>query len=76
MKWTQSSSHTVGSYQEHSEDASNDDQIPIPNAKSVILKKVFEFCACFKDSALPVIEKPLKSANLKDVVAPWNAEVY
>ena len=55
------------------EDAGNDDEIPIPNVKSSILKKVIDFCTYIKTNAPPEIEKPLKSANLKDVVNPWYA---
>ena len=55
------------------EDAGNDDEIPIPNVKSAILKKVIDFCVYIKDNQPPEIEKPLKSANLKDVVNPWYA---
>jgi len=55
------------------EDASNEDEIPIPNVKSAILKKVIQFCEYTKANPTPEIEKPLKSSNMKDVVAPFYA---
>ena len=42
--------------------------------KSAILKKIIEYCRHAKDSPPTEIEKPLKSANMQDVVADkWYA---
>lgn len=38
------------------------------------LKKIIEYLEHFKDDPLGEIEKPLKSANLKDAVPDWYAD--
>lgn len=42
--------------------------------KSSILRKVIEFCQHHVDNRLPEIEKPLRSANLADIVPEWDAK--
>ena len=55
------------------EDSGTDEEIPLPNVKSAVLAKVIEYCRHYRDAMPPEIEKPLKSAFLSDVVAPWDA---
>ena len=56
------------------EDAGNEEEIPLPNVKSVILKKIIEFCSHVKETKIvPEIEKPLKSSILAECVDPWFA---
>ena len=56
------------------EDSGADEDIPLPNVKSAILKKIIEYCAHSKDSPQNEIEKPLKSASIQDVVTDkWYA---
>jgi S-phase kinase-associated protein 1 len=55
------------------EDSGNDEEIPLPNVKSSVLSKVIDFCRHYRDSNPPEIEKPLKSANMSEVVPPWDA---
>ena len=46
----------------------------MPNVKTVILVKIIEFCKYHSSgNAMLEIEKPLKSANMKDVVPEWDA---
>eukprot|EP01083_Nonionella_stella_P132819 403845_1 len=50
------------------EDDTEQQEIPLPNVKSGILAKVIEFCKHFSEEAMNEIEKPLKSANMGEVV--------
>jgi len=54
------------------EDSGTDETIPLPNVKSNILKKVIEYCRHHKDNPPEEIVKPLKSANLSEVVSEWD----
>ena len=55
-------------------DSGAEEDIPLPNVKSAILKKIIDYCKHAKDSPPTEIEKPLKSANMQDVVADkWYA---
>ncbi|KAG6594178.1 S-phase kinase-associated protein 1A [Phytophthora cinnamomi] len=58
-----------------SDDADDDEvqEIPLPNVKSPVLSKVIEFCSHHHNSPMREIEKPLKSADMHDVVSDWDA---
>ena len=62
------------------EDADDDDdagsptEIPLPNVKAQVLRKVIEFCEHHLEEPMTEIEKPLKSQNMGDVVQSWYAE--
>jgi S-phase kinase-associated protein 1 len=57
------------------EDAEGDEgqEIPLPNVKSSVLVKVIEFCRQYTQEPMTEIEKPLKSANMAEVVQEWYA---
>jgi S-phase kinase-associated protein 1 len=60
------------------DDADDDDdtaqEIPLPNVKDETLKKVIEFLEYHSENEFKEIEKPLKSADMKEVVSEWDAE--
>ncbi|CEG39913.1 glycoprotein fp21 [Plasmopara halstedii] len=58
-----------------SDDADDDEvqEIPLPNVKSPVLSKVIEFCSHHNNNPMREIEKPLKSADMHDVVSDWDA---
>merc|ERR1712161_105284 len=49
-------------------------EIPLPNVKSEVLKKVIEFCEHHLAEPMTEVEKPLKSQNMADVVQKWYAD--
>ena len=52
-----------------------EDECPLPNVKSAILKKVIDYCTYHKDKPADQISKPLKSANLAECnVSEWDIE--
>mmetsp|Transcript_4175 Transcript_4175/g.4321 ORF Transcript_4175/g.4321 Transcript_4175/m.4321 type:complete len:178 (-) Transcript_4175:130-663(-) len=55
------------------DDSDETQEIPLPNVKSSILAKVIEFAKHYKEEAMTEIEKPLKSANMSEVVQEWYA---
>jgi S-phase kinase-associated protein 1 len=57
------------------EDQEDDEaqEIPLPNVKSTILALVIEFIRHFATEPMTEIEKPLKSANMSEVVQEWYA---
>ena len=56
------------------DDASAEEEIPLPNMKSAILAKVIEYCEHHNGVAPDEIQKPLKSPNLVECgVAEWDA---
>ena len=59
------------------DDADDDEEateIPLPNVKSTVLKKVIEFCKHHRSEPMTEIEKPLKSAAMAEVVQKWYAD--
>ncbi|CAM9633577.1 unnamed protein product, partial [Phaeothamnion confervicola] len=48
-------------------------EIPLPNVKNNVLSKVIEFCHHHREDPMMDIEKPLKSANMHEVVQEWYA---
>merc|ERR1719290_478390 len=49
-------------------------EIPLQNVKGATLKKVIEYMQYHHKNPAKDIEKPLKSANMKEVVSVWDAE--
>jgi len=48
--------------------------IPLPNVKSNVLSKVIQYMEHHHHSMPKEIEKPLRSANMAEVVSQWDAE--
>merc|ERR1719253_1663580 len=48
-------------------------EIPLPNVKGPVLAKVVEYMTYHASNPAQEIDKPLKSANMKEVVNPWDA---
>jgi S-phase kinase-associated protein 1 len=49
-------------------------KIPLQNVKSGILEKVIEYMTFHNKNPPKEIEKPLKSANMREVVNEWDAQ--
>lgn len=49
-------------------------EIPLPNVKSAVLSKVVHYMTYHSENAPKDIEKPLKSANMAEVVTQWDAD--
>ena len=49
-------------------------EMPLPNVKSPVLRKVIEFCEHHLKEPMTEIEKPLKSQLMADVVQKWYAD--
>lgn len=59
------------------DDAEDEDEvreIPLPNVKDVVLKKVIEYCTHYKSEPMTPIQTPLKSSKIEDMVQPWYAD--
>jgi len=57
------------------QDSEEAQEIPLPNVKSSILAKVIVFAQYYqKTEPMTEIEKPLKSANMGEVVQEWYAK--
>jgi S-phase kinase-associated protein 1 len=48
-------------------------EIPLPNVRGVILKRVIKYMEYHHTNPAKEIEKPLKSANMREVVSEWDA---
>jgi S-phase kinase-associated protein 1 len=59
---------------EEEEECDDVQEIPLPNVKTVVLSKVMEFMKHYKEDPMTEIEKPLKSANMKEVVQEWYSD--
>ncbi len=57
-----------------SEGDKEENEIPLPNVKSSVLKKIIEYMKYHQDNPAREIEKPLKSANMSEVVSQWDAD--
>jgi len=49
-------------------------EIPLPNVKGAVLNKVVTYMKYHTDNPAKEIEKPLKSANMNEVVSQWDAD--
>merc|ERR1719197_267623 len=49
-------------------------KIPLQNVKSAVLEKVIEYMTFHNKNPPKEIEKPLKSANMREVVNEWDAQ--
>jgi S-phase kinase-associated protein 1 len=56
------------------DDSEEVNEIPLPNVKANVLRKVIEFCEHHSVEPMTEIEKPLKSQNMADVVQQWYAD--
>jgi S-phase kinase-associated protein 1 len=54
------------------QDYSEDSEIPMPDIRGDVLKKVVEYLSHYKESEPKEIPKPLPSANLLDVTDDWD----
>lgn len=52
----------------------SENDIPLPNVKSKILAKVIEYLKYHDKNPAKEIERPLKSANMREVCSEWDAE--
>lgn len=55
-------------------DGINDEEIPLPNVKMSVLRKVLDYCEKYKNENPPEIEKPLKSTNLAEIIPEFDAK--
>jgi len=51
-----------------------ENEIPLPNVKSAVLQKVMQYLTYHTSNPPKEIEKPLKSANMAEVVSQWDAD--
>jgi len=58
---------------DHDEDDDDTQEIPLPNVREEVLKKIISFCEYHHTHDVPEIEKPLKSSNMAEVVGEWDA---
>jgi hypothetical protein len=48
--------------------------IPLPNVKGKVLSKVIEYMRYHNGNPAKEIDRPLKSANMREVVTDWDAD--
>jgi len=71
---------TMPGWEKDEDNAEADDgapDVPLPNVKTHILRKVMDFCKHYTAAAankMNDIEKPLKSSNMGEVVQDWYAK--
>lgn len=56
------------------DDTGIEEDIPLPNVKRATLDKIITYCEHVASNTPPTLEKPLRSANLSDLVSPWYAQ--
>ena len=56
------------------DDAGTEDRIPIVQVSKPVMIKVVEFCEHMKEHTPPVIEKPLSSSDMSQIVDQWHAD--
>ncbi len=49
-------------------------EIPLPNVKGRVLAKVIEYCNHYVEDKMSDIDRPIKSANMHEVVQEWYAQ--
>jgi len=52
----------------------DESEIPLPNVKALVLKKVTQYMKYHYDNPPKEIDKPLKSASMNEVVSQWDAD--
>lgn len=56
------------------DDEDDDDEvreIPLPNVKDAVLRKVIDYCTHYSQEPMTAIQTPLKSNKIEDMVQPW-----
>ena len=56
------------------EEFGTEEKIPLPGLSLPIFEKVIVFCTYLQNHAPPEIEKPLRSVDMKALVAIWYAD--
>ena len=61
-------------YSTHHPPDKDESEIPLPNVKALVLKKVTQYMKYHYDNPPKEIDKPLKSASMNEVVSQWDAD--
>lgn len=59
------------------ENSREDNVIPLRNISMFVMTKIAEYLKHYEHSdinKIPIIEKPIRSTNIKDIVSEWDAE--
>ena len=58
------------------DDSTEQDEIPLPNVTKATMEQVIKFCEHHLTHAMPEIQRPIKSADVKVILKdfPWDAE--
>jgi S-phase kinase-associated protein 1 len=56
------------------EDDADDLDIPLPNVRTDVLKKVIEYCVHYAEEEMTPIKVPLKSNRIEETVQEWYAK--